>query len=319
MKNRKLKAFARPITAVLGYGSQGRAIALNLQDSGWPVIVGLGKNSKSIARARKERIREITAVPQAVGRADLVVMAFPDHLHGWVFENDIAPNLKPEATLIFLSGMAVHFEFVKPPSNCDVIMLAPHAPGIALREKYLSDRTVSAFYAVHQNPSRKGWQTAIRFAEAIGIARKRLVKSTFEWEAIGDIFGEQAVLCGGLAGLIQAGFDTLVKNGIPSEHAYLEVAYQLDLIVDLVKRFGIEGMFRRVSVAARYGSSVNGPKIIDRHVRTQMDKTLKSIKSGAFPKKLNGLTERDIARLNKKILSLTRPTLERAARKYAKK
>ena len=318
MKSRKPKAL-NPITAILGYGSQGRAIALNLRDSGWPVVVGLRKGSKSIARARKEGIREITTVPLAVGRADIVVMAFPDHLHGRVFEKEIAPNLKPRTTLIFLSGMAVHFGFVRPPSNCDIIMLAPHAPGLALREKYLSDRSVSAFYAVHQNPNRKGLQTAVRFASAIGIAKKRLVKSTFEWEAIGDIFGEQAVLCGGLAGLIQAGFDTLVRHGIPAEHAYLEVAYQLDLIVDLVKRFGIEGMFRRVSVAARYGSVATGPRIIDRHVRTQMDKTLKSIKSGAFPKELNGLTDKEITRLNKNIRSLSSPSLERAAHKYAKK
>jgi ketol-acid reductoisomerase len=309
----------KPVTAVLGYGSQGRAIALNLQDSGWPVIVGLRKGSKSIARARREGVKRIDSIDVAVQQSKIVVMALPDHLHGRIFEREIAPNLKPGTTILFLSGMAIHFGFVKPRSNCDVIMLAPHAPGLALREKYLSDRSVSAFYAVHQNPSGMGWQTAIRFAEAIGISKKRLVKSTFEWEAIGDIFGEQAVLCGGLAGLIQSGFDTLVKNGIPAEHAYLEVAYQLDLIVDLVKRFGIEGMFRRISVAARYGSLTTGPKIIDRHVRSQMNKTLKSIKSGGFPKELNSLTDKDITKLNKQISALSRPALESSARKYAKK
>ncbi|MEK7775539.1 MAG: ketol-acid reductoisomerase [Candidatus Zixiibacteriota bacterium] len=318
MKERQSKS-ANPATTVLGYGSQGRAIALNLRDSGWPVVVGLKKGSKSVVRARKEGMSKITSVADAVKQAKLVVMAIPDHLHGRVFEKEIAPNLKPGTTILFLSGMAVHFGFVRPPSNCDVIMLAPHAPGLALRERYLGDRSVSAFYAVHQNPSRKGWQTAVRFADAIGIKKSRLVKSTFAWEAVGDIFGEQAVLCGGLAGLIQAGFDTLVKGGIPSEHAYLEVAYQLDLIIDLVKRFGIEGMFNRISVAARYGSYLTGPKVIDAHVRKQMQKTLGEIKSGAFSKRLNRLGESDIRVLNKKIKSLSRPALERSARKYAGK
>lgn len=308
-----------PVTAILGYGSQGRAIALNLRDSGWPIMVGLKARSKSISRARREGIRDIRPVTDAVTAAQLIVMAVPDHLHRRVFDRDIFPNMRKGATLLFLSGMSIHFGFVRPPADSDVVMLAPHAPGLALREKYLTDKSVSAFYAIHQNASDKGLRTVTDFATGIGIAKNRMVKSRFEWEAIGDIFGEQAVLCGGLAGLIQAGFDTLVRNGIPAEHAYLEVAYQLDLIVDLVKRFGIEGMFRRISVAARYGSLVSGSKIVDAHVRAQMQKVLLEVKSGKFPRNLDKLSESQIAEMDKKIHTLSRPAFEKAARKYARK
>jgi ketol-acid reductoisomerase len=304
--------------AVLGYGSQGRAIALNLRDSGFRVLLGLKRNSKSRTRARKDKFTEIGTVGEATSQATLIVMALPDHLHGRIYEQEIRENLKPGSTLVFLHGLSVHFGFVKPPRNCDVILLAPHAPGIAVRAKYLGERDLSAFYAVHRDSTGKAAGTAFKLARALGFARKRLVKTTFRNEAVGDLFGEQAVLCGGMAELIIAGFDTLLKNGIPAENAYLEVAYQLDLIIDLIRKFGVEGMYHRISVAARYGSLLNGPRIVDKSTRTRMDKLFREIASGKFPDKLNRLSEDDIRRLDKLIKSRTRAKFEKAARKYSR-
>jgi ketol-acid reductoisomerase len=213
----------------------------------------------------------------------------------------------------------VHFKFVKPPKHADVILLAPHAPGVAVREQYLGKRDISAFYAVHQNHSKRALQTVFALANGIGIEKKRLVKTTFTTEAIGDLFGEQAVLCGGLAALIKNGFDVLVESGIPPENAYLEVAYQLDLIIKLIKQYGIEGMFARISVAARYGSLLTGPKLIDTSVKRRMKVALSDITSGRFPKELNSLSDADVTRITKALASLSSPKLEKAARKFAPK
>ncbi len=303
---------------LLGYGSQGRAIALNLRDSGYRVILGLKGKSKSRAKARKDRFREIGTVSEVVGMSSTVIVALPDHLHGRIFKKEIAGRLKSGSTLVFLHGFSVHFGFVEPPQKCDVILLAPHAPGVALREKYLGKRDLSAFYAIHQNYSGKGSKTAFAIAKALGFARKRLVKTTFHDEAIGDLFGEQAVLCGGMAELITAGFDTLVANGLPTENAYLEVAYQLDLIIDLIRKYGIKGMYERISVAARFGSLLNGPRIVDKSTRVRMNQLFKEIESGSFPKKLNRLSDADVRRLSEFIKTRTRPSFEKAAKKYSR-
>ncbi len=304
--------------AVLGYGSQGRAIALNLRDSGYPVLIGLKRGSKSRSRARTDGFARLGTIPEVTSQAQFVFVALPDHLHGRIFGKEISPSIQERATLIFLHGLSVHFGFVESPQNCDVILLAPHAPGIAVRQKYLGERDLSAFYAIRQNRSGHAMKTIFQLAAAIGFSRKRLVKTTFRDEAIGDLFGEQAVLCGGMAELILAGFDTLVQNGVPAENAYLEVAYQLDLIIELIKKHGIEGMFQRISVAARYGSVTNGPKIIDRTTRTHMKSIYKEIESGKFPRKLNRLTDQDIRKLSKEIKDRSRQSFERAAKKYSK-
>ncbi len=309
---------AKKRIAVIGYGSQGCAIAQNLRDSGFSVVVGLRPRSKSRQVARKDGIKDITSISDAVKQSSTVIFAFPDHLHGRVFGSSIAPNLRTGSTLVFLHGLSVHFGFIKPPRGSDVILIAPHAPGTAVREKYLTGKTVSAFYAVWQNPSRKATRTAVALARAMGFERKRLIKTTFEEEAVGDLFGEQAVLCGGLAMLIRSGFETLVSHGLKPENAYLEIAYQLDLIVDLIKRHGIEGMFRRISVAARFGSLLAGPKIIDRRVRHSMDSIYEEIRSGRFSRRLNKLSESEIRKLDRQLEALTSPAFERAARKFSR-
>lgn len=308
----------KPTVAVIGYGSQGRAIARNLTDSGFSVVVGLRRRSKSAVVARQDGVKAVRSIAEAVQAGDIIVFAFPDHLHGRVYSTSIAPSLRRGVTLWFLHGMSVHFGFVTPPSDADVILIAPHAPGLAVREKFLAGESISAFLAVHANRSRRARSTAKALAAAIGIAESRLVGTSFEAEAVGDLFGEQAVLCGGLASLIKAGFETLVEAGIKPDHAYLEVAYQLDLIIDLIKRYGIEGMFARISVAARYGSAKAGPALITDETKKRMGRLLADIQSGRFPKKLNALEATDISRLRQSLNGLTDQRLEKAARKFAK-
>ena len=312
------KGKAQKRVAVIGYGSQGRAFALNLKDSGYEVTVGLRRGSKSRKIAKRDGIRHIQSIADATAQADIVCFAFPDHLHGKLFKAEIAPHLKPGATLLFLHGMSVHFGLVKPPSNCDILLLAPHAPGVAVREKYLADRSISAFYAVYQNRSRRGSRTLVEMAQAVGFAKRGLVKTTFRDEAIGDLFGEQAVLCGGLAMLIKTGFELLVERGIKPESAYLEVAYQLDLIIALIKKYGVAGMLNRISVAARYGSIKNGQRVIDSSTRARMRKILAEIESGQFVTKLVSLTPQEVRGLERATDRLSNKSLEKAARKYAR-
>lgn len=314
----KRRAKAKKQIAVIGYGSQGRAVALNLRDSGYPVKVGLKARSKSRRAAAEDRM-VIRSVSEAVAAAELVIMAFPDQFHGRVFAREIGPSLQPGATLVFLHGMSVHFGFVQSPKQCDVVLLAPHAPGLAVREKYVAgERSISAFVAIHQNYSRRARKTLAELAGALGFDKKRLIATTFADEAIGDLFGEQAVLCGGLAMLIKSGFETLVEYGLKPDHAYLEVAYQLDLIMALVKRYGVEGMLKRISVAARYGSLSAGPRVIDASVKKRMRAVLAEIVSGKFPRKLNALDDAAIRKLNRSLGTLSDPKLEKAARKFAK-
>ncbi|HWR82832.1 MAG TPA: ketol-acid reductoisomerase [Candidatus Deferrimicrobium sp.] len=302
---------------VIGYGPQGRAVALNLRDSGYRVIIGLRPRSRTREIARKDGFKEICRIPEAVGYSDVVCFAFPDYIHGKVFERQIAAFLRPQTTLWFLQGLSVHFGFLNPPENCDVILIAPHAPGAAVRENYVSGRPFSGFYAVHQDATGKASRTALALAQGIGIPESRLIATSFADEAVGDLFGEQAVLCGGLAALIKNGFEVLVENGIPPENAYLEVAYQLDLIIDLVKRYGIEGMLKRISVTARYGSLRAGGKIIDNSVRERMQQIFRGIRVGRFAHSLKMLTGSDVARFDRECRRLSSPLLEKAARKFA--
>ena len=321
---RKANSAARPsrladkVVAVIGYGSQGRAVARNLCDSGYCVVVGLRAGSRSKARAKKDGQATVLSIPAAVRKADIVCFAFPDHLHSRVYARSIKRSLKRRATLWFLHASSVHFGLVKPSKACDVILVAPHAPGDAVREAYLTDRSLSAFYGVYQNRSRQAGHTARRLAVAIGVKRHNLVKTTFEREAVGDLFGEQAVLCGGLAMLIKHGFETLVDHGWNADNAYLEVAYQLDLIVSLIKQHGIAGMLSRISPAARLGSVEAGPKIVDQAVRARMEEQFELIRSGAFAAQLDTLDDRALASLKRALGKLTNPHLEKAARKFSR-
>jgi ketol-acid reductoisomerase len=303
--------------AVIGYGPQGKAISQNLRDSGYEVVVGLRPNSRSRRSVCGDGL-SILPLPDAVGSADIVCFAFPDHLHGRVFKTSIGPFLHRNTTLWFLHATSVHFGFLNPPKSCDVVLVAPHAPGNAVREAYLSDRSLSAFYGVYQNRSRHASKTAMDLAKAIGVRKKNLVRTSFAQESVGDLFGEQAVLCGGLAMLIKSGFETLLAHGWKAENAYLEVAYQLDLIVALIKKHGVAGMFARISPAAQYGSLLAGPKIIDRSTRTRMEKLFGEIQSGAFARKLGRLDDRAVSKLGKALKKLSHPKLERAARKFSR-
>ena len=305
--------------AIIGYGSQGRAWALNLRDSGLAVTVGLRVRSKSRKLAAQDGFRELATIPSAVQAAGIIVMAFPDHLHGSVFRKEIAPFLSHGSTLVFLHGTSVHFGYVKPPQDSDIIMIAPHAPGSAVREKYLGDRSISAFYAVVQNASGHATHTAFALASALRIDRRRLMRTTFADESVGDLFGEQAVLCGGLSQLIRTGYDLLVEEGIHPEHAYLEVAYQLDLIIALIKQHGIQGMLQRISVAARYGSVMAGPKIINASVKASMRRTLDDITSGRFARRLNRLDKNSMAKLSRDVMKMSGPSFEKAARKLGRR
>ncbi len=302
--------------AVIGYGSQGRAVALNFRDSGYVVTIGLPPKSKSRIKAGADKFKNIVKVGEAVITADIVCMAFPDYLHQRVFDSEIKENLKKGDTLLFLHGFSIHFGFVVPPKSVDVVLIAPHAPGIMVREKFLTDKSLSAFYAIHQDISGKAEKKAVTLAGALGFKKKKLLETTFKIETIGDLFGEQAVLCGGLAMLIKSGFEVLIENGIPPRHAYLEVAFQLDQIMALIKKYGIEGMLNRISVAAQLGSSETGPYIIDENVKMKMQSRLGEIISGAFAAKLNILVPEEIKAMKARLKKLTHPELEKAVKAF---
>lgn len=301
---------------MIGYGSQGRALALNLKDSGYPVIVGLPVKSSSRRRAKQDGMTRVTTAARASAQARVICFAVPDHKHATIWRTEVSGAVPDGAALWFLHGLSVHFGQVVPPDAVDVLMIAPHAPGVAVREQYLGERSLSAFVAVHNNASGVAMSLARMLAEGIGIASSRLVETTFKDEAIGDLFGEQAVLCGGMSALITAGFETLVARGIPAENAYLEVVYQLDLIIALIKRYGIEGMLRRISVAARLGAVQTGPELIDGHVRETMQQVLKRVESGEFARELASLDDDALARLDESLGRLSNDKLEKAARKF---
>ena len=304
--------------AILGYGPQGRALALNLKDSGRKVTVGLPAKSRSRKIAARDRIVNITTPAGAVKTADIIVFAFPDYLHQRVFNESISPNLKSDAALIFLHGFSIHFDLISPPKRSDIILLAPLGPGNAVRDSYLNRDSIGYFYCIHQDGSGSAHAVLDELVRDLKIDRKRLIGTSFRDEAVGDLFGEQAILCGGLSQLLLAGFETLVSAGLEPEKAYLEVAYQIDLIVDLIKKYGIAGMYERISVAARFGSYESGPKIIDNAVRKRMEECLNDIESGRFARRLNDLKDGDIKELNRNLSKLTSPAFEKAAQKFSR-
>jgi ketol-acid reductoisomerase len=208
---------------------------------------------------------------------------------------------------------------VVPSSDCDIILLAPLGPGVAVREKYLQDSSPGFFYCVHRDATGNAEKILSYLTKAMKVDPEALINTTFAVEAVGDLFGEQAVLCGGLTQLIKNGFETLVENGLSPDKAYLEVAYQLDLIVELIKNHGVEGMYKRISVAARYGSFVNGPRIIGPETKQKMKRLLSEIKSGRFADKLNALTPDDLKRLDTELKRMSHPGLEKAAKRFSPK
>ena len=269
--------------AVLGFGSQGHAHALNLKESGLNVIVGLYEGSKSIPVA-KERGFEVFPTAEAVRRADVIMVALPDTKQAAAYEKDIAPNLSKGKTLLFSHGFSIHFKTVVPPKHVDVILVAPKGPGHIVRRQYSEGKGVPALIAIYQNPSRQAKKVALAWAKGIGGTRAGVIETTFKEETETDLFGEQTVLCGGATALIQAGYETLVEAGYQPEMAYFECLHELKLIVDLINEAGISGMRFSISETAKWGDVSIGPKIIDASVRKRMKAALKDIQSGKFAK-----------------------------------
>src|SRR5256714_2292106 len=269
--------------AVLGFGSQGHAHALNLKDSGMSVIVGLYEGSKSIPVA-KEKGFEVVTTAEAVKRADVIFVALPDTKQAAAYEKDIAPNLAKGKTLLFSHGFSIHFKTVVPPKSVDVILVAPKGPGHIVRRQYLEGKGVPALIAVEQNPTRQARQVAMAWAKGIGGTRAGVIETTFKEETETDLFGEQTVLCGGASALIVAGFETLIEAGYQPEMAYFECLHELKLIVDLMNEAGISGMRFSVSETAKWGDVSVGPQIIDSSVKKRMKAALKDVQNGKFAK-----------------------------------
>lgn len=280
-KDADLAVFKNKTIAVLGYGSQGHAHALNLKDSGVNVIIGLYKGSKSAAVAKKQGFK-VYLTAEAVKRADVIMVALPDMVQADVYEQDIAPNLSKGKTLLFSHGLAVHFDLIKLPEDVDCIMVAPKGPGHMVRRLYQEGKGMPALIAVQQNKSRKAKKNALAWAKGIGSTRAGVLQTTFKEETETDLFGEQAVLCGGASALVQAGFETLVEAGYQPEMAYFECLHELKLICDLMYESGIAGMRFSISETAKYGDITRGPRVINSRTKTEMKKILKEVQSGKF-------------------------------------
>lgn len=267
--------------AVIGYGSQGHAHALNLKDSGADVVVGLYEGSKSLDVARKAGLRaELTA--EAVKTADLVMILVNDEKQPALYKKDIEPNLKKGATLAFAHGFNIHYGQIQPPADADVIMVAPKGPGHTVRSQFLEGKGVPCLVAVHQDVSGKARDVALAYAYGIGGARGGILETTFREETETDLFGEQCVLCGGLSELIKAGFDTLVEAGYKPENAYFECLHEMKLIIDLVVQGGLSYMRYSISDTAEFGDYSVGTRIITEETRKEMKKVLSEIQDGSF-------------------------------------
>jgi ketol-acid reductoisomerase len=267
--------------AVIGYGSQGHAHALNLRDSGVDVRVGLAEGSKSKAKAEAEGLT-VKSVADAVKEADLVVILTPDQVQRHVYAKDIQPNLREGAALLFGHGFNIRFGYIKPEPGSDVLMVAPKGPGHLVRREFADGRGVPVLLAVEQDASGQAWDLAKAYGKAIGGLRAGAIKTTFTEETETDLFGEQAVLCGGASQLVMYGFETLVEAGYQPEVAYFECLHELKLIVDLMIEGGIAKQRWSVSDTAEYGDYVSGPRVIDPHVKENMQAVLADIRSGKF-------------------------------------
>ena len=282
-KDANISSIKRKKLAVIGFGSQGHAHALNLKDSGCEVIVGLYGKSKSREVAEKLGF-EVMDTGDAVAAADVIMVAVPDTVIPAVFEKDIAPNLDEGKCLVFSHGFAVHFETIKVPDNVDVIMVAPKGPGHTVRSQFVEKKGVPTLIAIHNDFTGKAHKIALAWAKGIGGTRAGVFETNFREETVTDLFGEQVVLCGGASALVKAGFETLVEAGYQPEMAYFECLHELKLIVDLMVESGIAGMRFSISETAEYGDVTVGPKIIDSSVKKRMAKQLKAIEDGKFAK-----------------------------------
>ncbi len=269
---------------IVGYGSQGHAHALNLRDSGLNVVVGLPASSKSVAKAKAAGLKVLT-VADAAKAADIAMVLVPDHVQGDTYRNEIAPHMSKGKTLMFAHGFNIHFGEIKPPAEIDVSMIAPKAPGHRVRELFTEGVGVPALAAVAQDASGHALENALSYAHALGCLKAGVIETSFKEETESDLFGEQAVLCGGVSELIRAGFETLTAAGYAPEIAYFECLHELKLIVDLIYEGGLGYMRYSISDTAEYGDYTRGTRIVTEQTRAEMRKILSEIQSGEFAKK----------------------------------
>jgi ketol-acid reductoisomerase len=269
--------------AVIGYGSQGRAHAMNLRDSGLNVVVGLRPGGPSAKQAEKDGW-QIMSPADATKGSDLVMMLPPDMAQPSIYKNEVAPNLKPGAMILFSHGFNIHYKQIIPPTNIDVAMVAPKGPGALVRRQFEAGQGVPCLIAIHQDPSGHAFELALAYAHGIGGTRPGVMQTTFPEETETDLFGEQVVLCGGLRELIQAGWETLVAAGYQPEAAYFECLHEVKLIVDLIYEGGITKMHQFISETAKFGDISRGPRVVDQRVRETMKTILKEIQDGQFAK-----------------------------------
>ena len=275
-KDADLKDLGGRKIAILGYGSQGHAHALNLRDSGQQVVVGVPEGSRSRARAQAEGLRVVTPAA-AAAEADIIMILTPDTGQAKLYREAVQPALRPGKTLMFAHGFNIRFGTIDPPKDVDVSMIAPKAPGHRVREVFVEGQGTPGLLAVHQDASGKAKQTALAYAKGIGCTRAGVIETTFAEETETDLFGEQAVLCGGVSALVKSGFETLVQAGYQPEIAYFECLHELKLIVDLMWEGGLAGMRYSISDTAEYGDFTRGNRVIDDHVRAKMREVLGEI------------------------------------------
>ncbi|NFI05538.1 ketol-acid reductoisomerase [Clostridium botulinum] len=282
-KDTDLNLLKEKTIAVIGYGSQGHAHALNVKESGCNVIIGLYEGSKSWAKAEAQGF-EVFSTAEAAKKADIIMILINDELQAAMYKKDIAPNLEAGNMLMFAHGFNIHFDQITAPKDVDVTMIAPKGPGHTVRSEYQLGKGVPCLVAVHQDATGNALEIALAYANAIGGARAGVLETTFRTETETDLFGEQAVLCGGVCALMQAGFETLVEAGYDERNAYFECIHEMKLIVDLIYQSGFAGMRYSVSNTAEYGDYITGSKIITEETKKTMKKVLKDIQDGTFAK-----------------------------------
>ena len=278
-----LQKLNRKTVAIIGYGSQGHAHALNLKDSGVNVVVGLYEGSKSWAKAEAQGLKVMTSA-EAAKVADIIMILINDEKQAALYKESIEPNLTEGKTLAFAHGFNIHFGCIKPPKNVNVIMIAPKGPGHTVRSEYQAGKGVPCLIAVEQDATGDAWDLGLAYALGIGGARAGVLETTFRTETETDLFGEQAVLCGGVCALMQAGYETLVEAGYDPRNAYFECIHEMKLIVDLIYQSGFAGMRYSISNTAEYGDYITGPKIITEDTKKAMKKILSDIQDGSFAK-----------------------------------
>lgn len=303
--------------SVIGYGSQGRAQALNMRDSGVQVIVGLRPSGSSWKKAAADGFEPL-AIQEAARKATIIHILIPDLQQPEVYQKDILPNLQSSKTLGFSHGYNIHFKQIVPPKNVDVIMIAPKSPGFRMRELYQQGFGVPSLLAVYQDLSKRAKPRALAMCKAIGSTRAGVIETTFKDETESDLFGEQAVLVGGLIELIKNGFEVLVEAGYPPELAYFEACNEMKLIMDLVYQGGFIGMLRRVSDTAKYGGLTQGARVIDGHVRENMKALLEDVRNGKFAKKWTENPERSMKELQGLMKELEGHQIEKVGREIRK-